>query len=124
MQPPRLLAISPAGSKPREYPLLKEESIVGSDERNALVMPDRGVSRCHAVIRRRAGRYELADLNSTNGTFINGERVRAAVVLKMKARRRLKARVWAPEPGADALRGSRLRWLWSSLRPASRRRNM
>ena len=82
MQPPRLLAIDSTGSKPREYPLLKEESIVGSDEGNALVMPDRGVSRRHAVIRRRASGYELADLNSTNGTFINGERVRTGVVLK------------------------------------------
>ncbi len=82
MQPPRLLAINPAGSKPREYPLAKDESTVGSDEGNALVMAERGVSRRHAVIRRRAGRYELADLNSANGTFINGERVRAAVILK------------------------------------------
>lgn len=82
MQPPRLLAINPAGSKSREYPLAKDESTVGSDEGNALVMAERGVSRRHAVIRRRANRYELADLNSTNGTFINGERVRAPVILK------------------------------------------
>ncbi len=82
MVPPRLLAINPAGSKPREYPLATAESTVGSDEGNALVMAERGVSRRHAVIRRRAGRYELADLNSTNGTFINGERVRAPAILK------------------------------------------
>ncbi len=80
--PPRLLAINPAGSKPQEYSLAKDESTVGSDEGNALVLAERGVSRRHAVIRRRAGRYELADLNSTNGTFINGERVRLAITIK------------------------------------------
>jgi pSer/pThr/pTyr-binding forkhead associated (FHA) protein len=38
------------------------------------------VSRKHAEIRLRLGRYTLYDLQSTNGTYVNGRRV-AEVVL-------------------------------------------
>jgi len=41
---------------------------------------DRRVSRKHAEIRLRLGRYTLYDLQSTNGTYVNGRRV-AEVVL-------------------------------------------
>jgi hypothetical protein len=34
------------------------------------------VSRRHASIARRAGRYEVADLASTNGTYVDGEQLR------------------------------------------------
>jgi len=36
---------------------------------------DSTVSRHHASVTSREGRYELADLNSTNGTFVNGQRL-------------------------------------------------
>lgn len=35
------------------------------------------VSRCHAKIEHLGGEYYLADLNSTNGTYLNGERLKA-----------------------------------------------
>ena len=34
---------------------------------------DRGVSRLHARLELRGGRYWIMDLNSTNGTALNGE---------------------------------------------------
>jgi len=34
-----------------------------------------GVSRLHAVIRRRGNRVLLVDLNSANGTYVNGKRL-------------------------------------------------
>lgn len=48
---------------------------IGRDPENALVLDDRRVSRRHAEIRLRLGRYTLYDLQSTNGTFVNGRRV-------------------------------------------------
>ena len=39
------------------------------------IINDSGVSRLHASLRRRDGRYFVSDLNSTNGTFINGRRL-------------------------------------------------
>ena len=53
---------------------------IGRDPENDLVLDDRRVSRRHAEVRLRLGRYTLYDLGSTNGTFVNGKRV-AEVVL-------------------------------------------
>lgn len=40
-----------------------------------VVISDRKVSGHHAVVRRSGDRFELQDLGSTNGTFVNGQRV-------------------------------------------------
>lgn len=53
---------------------------IGRDPQNDVVLDDRAISRKHAEIRLRLGRYTLYDLQSTNGTFVNGRRV-AEVVL-------------------------------------------
>src|SRR6187402_1354541 len=34
-----------------------------------------GVSRMHAIVSRQGPVYAIADANSTNGTFVNGERI-------------------------------------------------
>jgi pSer/pThr/pTyr-binding forkhead associated (FHA) protein len=73
---PRLVLISASG--PREYWLTKRKTTVGSASTNDLVLPDGGVSRRHALIVRRFGKYRLIDFESTNGTFINGRPVRSA----------------------------------------------
>ncbi len=48
------------------------ELIIGRDERCSLVIPDRQVSREHARIWLEGERYALEDLDSKNGTFVNG----------------------------------------------------
>ncbi|MBI3521881.1 MAG: DUF3662 domain-containing protein [Chloroflexi bacterium] len=53
---------------------------IGRDPQNDVVIHDRRVSRKHAEIRLRLGRFTLYDLQSTNGTLVNGRRV-AEVVL-------------------------------------------
>ena len=47
-------------------------STIGRDHRCAVVLDDPRVSRRHAEVRLRLGRYTLTDLNSTNGTRVNG----------------------------------------------------
>src|SRR6266540_3235713 len=64
----------------RRLALAGEPLTIGRDPENDLVLDDRRVSRRHAEIRLRLGRYTLYDLQSTNGTFVNGRRV-AEVVL-------------------------------------------
>jgi pSer/pThr/pTyr-binding forkhead associated (FHA) protein len=44
---------------------------------NDICLEDPFVSRYHCVIRNEDGQYVLEDLNSTNGTYVNGERVKA-----------------------------------------------
>ncbi len=54
----------------------QSEYAIGRDEDVALSIPDASVSRRHALISRKWGGMAIADLNSKNGTYVNGERVR------------------------------------------------
>ncbi|MCE5269438.1 MAG: FHA domain-containing protein, partial [Planctomycetaceae bacterium] len=49
---------------------------VGRDPSNLIQIHDTEVSRHHAEIRRVDKDYGISDLNSSNGTFINGQRIR------------------------------------------------
>jgi EAL domain-containing protein (putative c-di-GMP-specific phosphodiesterase class I) len=56
---------------------------VGRDPDNELVITTPGLSRRHALITRdMSGRLKLTDLNSTNGSFVNRERVEGTCLLK------------------------------------------
>ncbi len=48
---------------------------IGRRTDNHLIIDDPRVSRTHAQIRATRGHYVLFDLNSTGGTFVNGQRV-------------------------------------------------
>src|SRR3984957_10362968 len=55
---------------------------IGRDPGNDLVVPDLSVSRVHAELRNLGdGRYEIADLGSHNGTFVNGRRIAGATTV-------------------------------------------
>ena len=55
--------------------LLTGDCRIGRVEGNEIVNPDSRISRRHAVIQREGGRHVLVDLGSTNGTFLNGQRI-------------------------------------------------
>ncbi len=48
---------------------------IGRDPTNDMVINHPSASRYHAQIKVQSGRYTLFDLNSTNGTFVNGDLV-------------------------------------------------
>ena len=56
-------------------PLNEEVTTIGSVAGNTVVLSDPAVSRKHLGIRRVGGKYELADLGSTNGVYVNGHRM-------------------------------------------------
>lgn len=62
-------------SERRRVPLATGAVSIGRDPENDIVLDDRRVSRRHAEVRLRLGRYTLYDLQSTNGSFVNGRRV-------------------------------------------------
>ncbi len=76
----RLVAIG--GQGPRECALTDDKTSVGSAPDNDIVIDAPTVSRYHAVIRRTLRGYAVADLESTNGTFVNGARIRNPAPLK------------------------------------------
>jgi ABC-type multidrug transport system ATPase subunit/pSer/pThr/pTyr-binding forkhead associated (FHA) protein len=53
---------------------------IGRGEENDIVVDDLSVSRQHAVMRLLGGRFEIRDLKSANGTFVNGRRVGSATL--------------------------------------------
>ena len=55
--------------------LTEEVTTLGSVAGNTVVLADPAVSRKHAGIRHVDGKYELADLGSTNGIYVNGHKV-------------------------------------------------
>lgn len=65
------------GVELREVRLSKDRTTIGRRRVNDVVIDDRGVSGEHAVVRRRAEDFYLDDLDSTNGTFVNGEAIRS-----------------------------------------------
>jgi pSer/pThr/pTyr-binding forkhead associated (FHA) protein len=59
----------------REYPFLKDSITVGRAEDNTVVIDNLAVSSYHARIDKAGTDFILTDLQSTNGTFINENRV-------------------------------------------------
>ncbi len=53
---------------------------IGRRQDNDLLLDDPRISRLHAQLRATHGRYMLFDLNSTGGTFVNNQRIRATVL--------------------------------------------
>jgi len=49
---------------------------LGRDSANAVQLHDTEVSRQHAELRRTEHGFAISDLNSSNGTFVNGQRIR------------------------------------------------
>lgn len=57
------------------YELRAETIPVGREVSNTIQLHDTEVSRRHAELRRQGDRYILVDLGSSNGSYVNGERV-------------------------------------------------
>ena len=64
------------GPQPNQtYDLNKDISTLGRDITNDIVINDPEVSRHHLRMTRGAGGFTIEDLGSTNGTFVNGQRL-------------------------------------------------
>jgi len=63
------------------FDLTKEVTMLGRDVTNDIVVGDAEISRQHTRVTRTPGGMVLEDLGSTNGTFINGDRLVSPRVL-------------------------------------------
>jgi len=64
------------------YSLEGDQIVIGRDSTNGVVINDAEISRKHARLTFQGGKYVLEDLGSTNGSFVNGQRLAGPVVLK------------------------------------------
>src|SRR5881396_2964975 len=76
---------------------------IGRADYNDLVIPDPSVSTSHAKLQRREGVWVLVNLESTNGSFVDGERVKGDAPLAPGATVRLGDVQLVFEPTDDAL---------------------
>ncbi|NWF68879.1 MAG: FHA domain-containing protein [Chloroflexi bacterium] len=61
--------------KGQHWSLNKDEIIVGRDSECDVSVPERAISRQHVRIRREGDHYVITDLNSRNGTWVQGQRL-------------------------------------------------
>ncbi len=66
--------------KAQIYPMDRAVINIGRRNDNHLPIDDQRVSRAHAQLRAIKGRYMIVDLNSTGGTFVNGQRITQSVL--------------------------------------------
>jgi pSer/pThr/pTyr-binding forkhead associated (FHA) protein len=78
---PRLVLLS-EGFTGRAYELKVPTTTVGRVSDNAFEIPEASVSSHHAEILLRGTEVVVRDLNSTNGTYIAGERITTEAVLR------------------------------------------
>jgi pSer/pThr/pTyr-binding forkhead associated (FHA) protein len=57
------------------YPIFAERITIGRDPMSDIIFKDPEVSRRHVQFARVRDTYQVEDLGSTNGTFVNGERL-------------------------------------------------
>lgn len=69
------LVVEDGGGHRQVVPFAAEEIAVGRSADNAVRLPERDVSRRHALFQRVNGAVYLEDLGSANGTRVNGERL-------------------------------------------------
>ena len=73
---PRLLVIA-GPAKAATIPLTDAEATLGRDPANAVAVADASVSRKHCLLRKdEDGRFQIKDLESRNGTLVNGRAVK------------------------------------------------
>ena len=73
---PRLLVIA-GPAKDSTIPLPEGEAALGRDPANAVFVADTSVSRKHCLLRKdEDGRFQIRDLDSRNGTLVNGRAVK------------------------------------------------
>jgi ABC transport system ATP-binding/permease protein len=63
-----------------EHILQKGLTMIGRDPSNTILLTHETISRFHTKIEYRANAFYLTDLNSTNGTFLNGSPVMSSIL--------------------------------------------
>ncbi len=69
------LIVTQGEEDPREIDLIADKLSMGRGENNDLILPDIACSRYHSVLEKQDNDYLVRDLESGNGTLVNGEKV-------------------------------------------------
>ena len=79
--PSKLIVKNTETNHSLEFDLAGERTRIGrAADRNDLVLDDGQVSREHAVLKKMRNTFMLVDLDSANGTFVNGQRIKERIL--------------------------------------------
>ena len=70
------------GSGPSKWIELKKKTVIGKREDTDVVLTEGGISRNHCEIYADRDGYYVKDLGSTNGTYVNGNKIQGSIRLK------------------------------------------
>jgi predicted component of type VI protein secretion system len=76
------IVISEKGGAERRETFDKNEINIGRVQGNDLMLPKGNVSKHHARLLFRDGRFIVTDLKSTNGTYVNGRKISQATIVR------------------------------------------
>ncbi|MBC6935731.1 MAG: FHA domain-containing protein [Chloroflexi bacterium] len=76
-----ILMIRRENQPTQQVPISRDEIIVGRDESCDVPLPERQISRQHIRIYRQNDRFYVQDLDSKNGTWINGQPLKGSTEL-------------------------------------------
>jgi len=75
------LVVEKSGRR-KEFPLPSAVSVIGRGRGNSLRIPSADVSRKHCRLVQRDGLVTVEDLDSVNGTFLNGRRIKRSELVR------------------------------------------
>ena len=76
------IIIQEKGGESRRMVFNKPEVTIGRVQGNDIVLPKGNVSKRHARIVLKDGKFIIVDLKSTNGTYVNGRKITSPLVVK------------------------------------------
>src|SRR5262245_24132161 len=76
------ITITEKGGEQRRLDFDKSEVTIGRVQGNDVILPKGNVSKRHARIVLKDGKFIIVDLKSTNGTYVNGRKITSPLVVK------------------------------------------
>jgi pilus assembly protein CpaF len=76
------IVLTEKGGEQRRLVFNKPEITIGRVQGNDIVLPKGNVSKRHARVLLKDGKFIIVDLKSTNGTYVNGRKITTPLVVK------------------------------------------
>ncbi|MBI2373099.1 MAG: Flp pilus assembly complex ATPase component TadA [Deltaproteobacteria bacterium] len=76
------IVINEKGGQPKSMDFEKQELTIGRVQGNDIVLPKGNISKRHSRIVLKDGKFIIIDMQSTNGTYVNGKKITTPQVIK------------------------------------------
>src|SRR5262249_38829223 len=80
------IVVNEKGGEQKRLEFDKPEVTIGRVQGNDIILPKGNVSKRHSRIVLKDGKFIIVDLKSTNGTYVNGRKITAPLVVKAAAK--------------------------------------